>query len=105
MCIRDSDYAVAVEELVRTKVEGGEVAAPTVEEEDTGEVVDLLAALSKSVDKAKASRGERTSGSGASGGSSKKSGSGKSGSGSSSKKKSTDKKPAAKKSGSKTKAS
>lgn len=106
----EDDYAVAVEELVRAKVEGGEVTAPTVEEEDTGEVVDLLAALSKSVDKAKASRGEPTSGGGGakgSGGSgssgttkstAKKSSAEKSGSGSSPAKKSTAKKSAAKKS-------
>src|SRR5699024_8460590 len=47
--------------LVRSKIEGGQVALPQAEEEDGGEVVDLLAALAKSVDKAKKSRGERTS--------------------------------------------
>ncbi len=53
----EDDYAIAVQELVKAKVEGGEVAAPA-EEEESGEVVDLLAALSRSVEKAKASRGE-----------------------------------------------
>ena len=54
----EDDYAAALEALVKAKVEGGEVqAAPEVKAE-TGEVVDLLAALRKSVDKAKASRGE-----------------------------------------------
>ncbi len=54
----EDDYALAVKELVRAKVEGGEVRQSVVEEEESGEVVDLLAALSRSVEKAKASRGE-----------------------------------------------
>jgi DNA end-binding protein Ku len=54
----EDDYAKAVEALVKAKVEGGEVQAPAREAEETGEVVDLLAALAKSVEKAKASRGE-----------------------------------------------
>ena len=54
----EDDYANAVEALVKAKVEGGEVQAPPREAEETGEVVDLLAALAKSVEKAKASRGE-----------------------------------------------
>lgn len=57
----EDDYAVAVENLVKAKIEGGEVRAPEVEEDEGGEVVDLLAALAQSVDKAKASRGESTS--------------------------------------------
>lgn len=52
------DYAAAVKELVEAKVAGGEVKAPVEEEGDSGEVVDLLAALAKSVEKAKAARGE-----------------------------------------------
>ncbi|WP_435200241.1 Ku protein [Janibacter sp. GS2] len=56
----EDDYALAVEDLVKAKIEGGEVRAPEVEEEG-GEVVDLLAALAKSVEKAKASRGEAPS--------------------------------------------
>lgn len=54
----EDDYAIAVKELVRAKVEGGEVQTPPVEEDEGGEVVDLLAALSRSVEKAKAARGE-----------------------------------------------
>ncbi|MGG5258969.1 Ku protein [Phycicoccus avicenniae] len=54
----EDDYALAVKELVRAKVEGGEVQVAAVEEEESGEVVDLLAALSRSVEKAKAARGE-----------------------------------------------
>jgi DNA end-binding protein Ku len=54
----EDDYANAVEALVKAKVEGGEVQAPPREAEETGEVVDLLAALAKSVEKATSSRGE-----------------------------------------------
>jgi DNA end-binding protein Ku len=54
----EDDYAIALKELVRAKVEGGEVKAPVAAAEESGEVVDLLAALAKSVEKAKASRGE-----------------------------------------------
>ena len=54
----EDDYAIALQSLVKAKVEGGEVRAPAVKAEESGEVVDLLAALAKSVEKAKASRGE-----------------------------------------------
>jgi DNA end-binding protein Ku len=54
----EDDYAIAVKELVRAKVEGGEVRVTAAEPEESGEVVDLLAALARSVEKAKASRGE-----------------------------------------------
>jgi DNA end-binding protein Ku len=54
----EDDYALAVKELVRAKVEGGEVRVSAAEPEESGEVVDLLAALARSVEKAKASRGE-----------------------------------------------
>ncbi|CAN7260587.1 Ku protein [Knoellia sp. LjRoot47] len=57
----EDDYAIALQALVKAKVEGGEVKAPVVEAEESGEVVDLLAALAKSVEKAKASRGEAPS--------------------------------------------
>ncbi|MGL5863761.1 MAG: Ku protein [Phycicoccus sp.] len=57
----EDDYALAVKELVRAKVEGGEVQLPPAEADDSGEVVDLLAALARSVEKAKASRGEAPS--------------------------------------------
>ncbi len=62
----EDDYQQAVEALVKAKIEGGEVTeAPEADEdEDAGEVVDLLAALQRSVDRAKAGRGEPTSASG-----------------------------------------
>ncbi|WKV15875.1 Ku protein [Janibacter limosus] len=54
----EDDYALAVESLVKAKLEGGEVQQVESDEEESGEVVDLLAALARSVEKAKASRGE-----------------------------------------------
>ncbi len=54
----EDDYAQAVESLVRAKLEGGEVKAAPVAKDGSGEVVDLLEALQRSVDRAKASRGE-----------------------------------------------
>jgi DNA end-binding protein Ku len=54
----EDDYSLAVKELVRAKVEGGEVRVSAAEPEESGEVVDLLAALARSVEKAKAARGE-----------------------------------------------
>jgi DNA end-binding protein Ku len=57
----EDDYAKAVEALVQAKLEGGEVTAAPAAKDESGEVVDLLAALSQSVEKAKASRGESTS--------------------------------------------
>ncbi len=56
----EDDYQTAVESLVRTKLEGGEVRATPAARETGGEVVDLLAALQRSVERAKASRGEPT---------------------------------------------
>jgi DNA end-binding protein Ku len=56
----EDDYANAVEALVQAKLEGGEVKAPERAEKPSGEVVDLLAALQRSVDAAKSSRGETT---------------------------------------------
>jgi DNA end-binding protein Ku len=51
------DYSEAVHEMVEAKLSGGEVKhAP--EPKDTGEVVDLLEALQRSVDRAKSARGE-----------------------------------------------
>lgn len=52
------DYAEAVEALVEAKIEGGQVAEAAAPEGGGGEVIDLLAALAQSVEKAKASRGE-----------------------------------------------
>jgi DNA end-binding protein Ku len=57
----EDDYAAALQSLVKAKVEGGEVQLAPESKDESGEVVDLLAALKKSVDKAKASRGESTS--------------------------------------------
>lgn len=54
----DDDYASAVETLVQAKLEGGEVKHAPAEERKSGEVVDLLAALQRSVEAAKSSRGE-----------------------------------------------
>src|SRR4051812_45393598 len=54
----EDDYQKAVEALVQAKLEGGEVQAPAEPKKATGEVVDLLAALQRSVDAAKSSRGE-----------------------------------------------
>ena len=44
---------------MQAKLEGGEVKAPAQPKKSTGEVVDLLAALQRSVDAAKSSRGEK----------------------------------------------
>ncbi|MGZ8735646.1 MAG: non-homologous end joining protein Ku [Nocardioides sp.] len=56
----EDDYAHAVEALVQAKLEGGEVKHTEQAKPAGGEVVDLLAALQKSVDAAKTSRGEST---------------------------------------------
>lgn len=60
----EDDYANAVKALVAAKLEGGEVTAAPEDEEEGGEVVDLLAALAKSVEKAKSRRGESAKGTG-----------------------------------------
>ncbi len=54
----EDDYRSAVEELVRAKIEGGEVKRTPVSTKTSGEVVDLLAALQKSVNAARSARGE-----------------------------------------------
>ncbi len=54
----EDDYAAAVEALVKAKIEGGEVQRTPTSTKSSGEVVDLLAALQRSVEAAKASRGE-----------------------------------------------
>ena len=56
----EDDYAQAVEALVKAKVEGGEVKRTETSTKTSGEVVDLLAALQRSVDAAKTARGEST---------------------------------------------
>ena len=57
----EDDYAGAVEALVKAKIEGGEVTKTPTSTKTSGEVVDLLAALQRSVDAAKTARGEPTS--------------------------------------------
>ena len=52
----EDDYRQAVETLVKTKIEGGEVKAAPKERKSGGEVVDLLAALQRSVEAARSSR-------------------------------------------------
>jgi len=56
----EDDYAGAVEALVKTKIEGGEITKTPTSTKSSGEVVDLLAALQRSVDAAKTARGEST---------------------------------------------
>ncbi|GAB2692318.1 non-homologous end joining protein Ku [Thalassiella azotivora] len=55
-------YTEALQAVIEAKISSGEVRQPQVESEDEGkggaEVVDLLTALQRSVEKAKASRGE-----------------------------------------------
>jgi DNA end-binding protein Ku len=57
----EDDYAEAVEALVKAKIEGGEVKKTPSSTKSSGEVVDLLAALQRSVDAAKSARGESSS--------------------------------------------
>ena len=54
----EDDYREAVEALVKAKIEGGEVKHAPEARKSTGEVVDLLAALQRSVEAASAARGE-----------------------------------------------
>ncbi|GAB2445914.1 Ku protein [Nocardioides hungaricus] len=54
----EDDYAEAVDALVRAKIEGGEVKRTETSTKSSGEVVDLLAALQRSVDAARTARGE-----------------------------------------------
>jgi len=54
----EDDYREAVEALVKAKIEGGEIKAAPAARKSSGEVVDLLAALQRSVDAAKSARGE-----------------------------------------------
>jgi DNA end-binding protein Ku len=56
----EDDYAEAVEAMVKAKIEGGEVKRTPTSTKSSGEVVDLLAALQRSVDAAKTARGEST---------------------------------------------
>ncbi len=54
----EDDYAGAVEALVKSKIEGGEIKRTETSTKTSGEVVDLLAALQKSVAAARSARGE-----------------------------------------------
>jgi len=54
----EDDYAEAVEAVVKAKLEGGEVKRTPESTKSSGEVVDLLAALQRSVASAKKARGE-----------------------------------------------
>ena len=54
----EDDYATAVQEMVQAKIEGGEVRRTPESTPTTGEVVDLLAALQRSVAAAREARGE-----------------------------------------------
>jgi DNA end-binding protein Ku len=54
----EDDYAEAVEAVVKAKLEGGEVTRTPESTKTSGEVVDLLAALQRSVASAKQARGE-----------------------------------------------
>jgi len=54
----EDDYRTASEEMVKAKIEGGEVKRTPKSTKTSGEVVDLLAALQKSVNAAKSARGE-----------------------------------------------
>ena len=60
----EDDYAEAVEALVKAKIEGGEIKRTPTSTKSSGEVVDLLAALQKSVQAAKDARGEGASAAG-----------------------------------------
>ena len=55
----EDDYREAVETMVKAKIEGGEVKRAPEAKKTSGEVVDLLAALQRSVDAAKSARGEK----------------------------------------------
>ncbi|HEX6754609.1 MAG TPA: Ku protein [Mycobacteriales bacterium] len=52
------EYREALQQVIEAKVEGREVVEQPVQEEETGSVVDLMAALRASVDAAKKTRGE-----------------------------------------------
>ncbi len=54
----EDDYAAAVEMMVKTKIEGGEMKRTPTSTKSSGEVVALLAALQRSVDAAKSGRRE-----------------------------------------------
>ncbi len=58
----EDSYTKALSDLVEAKLEGAEPApAPVEDDTDTGEVVDLLTALQRSVERARQARGEAPS--------------------------------------------
>jgi len=58
----EDDYEQAVDALVKAKLEGGEAREAPVAQDSSGEVLDLLAALQRSVERAKVARGEAATG-------------------------------------------
>ena len=58
----EDDYKQAVDALVNAKLEGGKTLEPPAAQDSSGEVLDLLAALQRSVERAKVARGEAASG-------------------------------------------
>lgn len=54
----EDDYREAVEAVVAAKIEGGDVKRTPTSTKSSGEVLDLLAALQRSVEEARTSRGE-----------------------------------------------
>ena len=94
----EDDYAAAVEMMVKAKIEGGEMKRTPTSTKSSGEVVDLLAALQRSVDAAKSGRRESDDDSDSDAGSDDAGGEKESGSGKSSSKKAPAKKSTAKKS-------
>jgi DNA end-binding protein Ku len=54
----EDDYAEAVQAVVKAKIEGGDIQRTPTSTKTGGEVVDLLAALQRSVEAAKTARGE-----------------------------------------------
>jgi len=54
----EDDYKEAVDALVQAKIEGGELREAAAAQDSSGEVLDLLAALQRSVERAKAARSE-----------------------------------------------
>jgi DNA end-binding protein Ku len=54
----EDDYAAALDAVVKAKIEGGEIKRTPTSTKSSDEVVDLLAALQRSVEAAKSARGE-----------------------------------------------
>jgi len=54
----EDDYKEAVDALVQAKIEGGELREAPAAQDSSGEVLDLLDALQRSVERAKAARSE-----------------------------------------------